>query len=95
MSKKILQGTVVSAKMTKTVVVDVARVKEHPKYRKRIRVNTRYKAHNELEGISVGDRVTIEESRPLSKDKYWVVKEKIERSSPKNEERVSEDTSPL
>jgi small subunit ribosomal protein S17 len=74
MSKKQLKGTVVSNKMQKTVVVKVERIKEHPKYKKRYKVFKKYKAHNDKAGLEIGDKVTIEECRPLSKDKRWVVK---------------------
>ena len=76
MTKKSLTGIVVSDKMTKTVVVQVERLKEHPKYLRRIRVHKKYKAHDENGEYHVGDKVTIEESRPLSKDKHWIVKGK-------------------
>lgn len=68
-----LQGVVTSDKMTKTVVVEVERVKVHPKYKKRYRVNKKYKAHDEKDQAHVGDKVIIEETRPLSKDKRWRV----------------------
>ncbi len=77
MNKKTLKGTVVSDKMPKTLVVAVTRLKEHPIYKKRYKVTTRYKAHNEKEGYKIGDRVTIVECRPLSKDKRWRVINKI------------------
>ncbi|HZX50350.1 MAG TPA: 30S ribosomal protein S17 [Candidatus Paceibacterota bacterium] len=76
MTKKRLTGIVVSDKMAKTVVVRVERLKEHPKYLRRIRVHKKYKAHDENGEYHVGDKVTIEESRPLSKDKHWIVKGK-------------------
>ena len=72
MPKHQLQGTVISNKMQKTVVVVVERIKEHPKYKKRFRIHKKYKAHTELE-CKVGDRVIIEECRPLSKEKRWKV----------------------
>ena len=72
MPKKQLQGTVVSNKMQKTVVVEVESLKEHPKYKRRYKVSKSYKAHTE-ENYEVGDRVVIEESRPLSKEKKWKV----------------------
>jgi len=68
-----LTGTVVSDKMTKTVIVEVRRLKMHPKYLKRYIVTSRYKAHDEARAYHVGDRVTIGESRPLSKTKRWTV----------------------
>jgi small subunit ribosomal protein S17 len=77
MSKRRLIGTVDKAKMTKTVVVRVTSVKVHPKYHKRFQVTKRYPAHNELEGIVAGDRVEIDESKPISKTVNWVVIKKI------------------
>ena len=77
MPKRRLNGIVVSDKMTKTVVVMVARFKEHPKYLRRIRLHKKYKAHDEKQEYRAGDRVTIEETRPLSKDKRWRVIKKI------------------
>lgn len=76
MPKKQLQGTVVSNKMQKTVVVKVESLKEHPKYKRRYKVRKSYKAHTE-ENYEVGDRVVIEESRPISKEKKWVVIKKL------------------
>jgi len=77
MPKKKLQGEVVSDKMQKTVVVEVKRVKMHPKYKKRYIVSKRYKAHDEKNEFKVGDKVIIEECRPLSKEKRWKVIKKI------------------
>ncbi|MBU2539977.1 30S ribosomal protein S17 [Patescibacteria group bacterium] len=77
MPKKTLQGKVVSDKMQKTVVVEVERIKEHPKYRRRFKVHKKYKAHDEKGEYKVGDKVTIEECKPLSKDKNWKVVNKI------------------
>jgi small subunit ribosomal protein S17 len=73
MPKRKLTGTIISNKMPKTVVVMVERIKEHPKYKKRYRVSKKYKAHLEREGYKVGDKVVIEECRPISKDKKWKV----------------------
>jgi len=73
MPKKRLKGTVVSNKMQKTVVVEVERVKEHPKYKRRYKVHKKYKAHYDKGEYHVGDKVTIEECRPISKDKKWRV----------------------
>lgn len=67
-------GTVTSDKMQKTVVVTVDSYKTHPKYKKRFKVSTKFYAHDESETYKVGDVVTIEETRPLSKLKRWVVK---------------------
>lgn len=68
-----LTGEVVSDKMTKTVVVSVVRVKRHPIYKKSYKITKRYKAHDEKGEYKVGDKVIIEETRPISKDKRWKV----------------------
>ncbi len=73
MSARILQGFVVSDKMDKTVVVNVARRKQHPLYRKVINRSKRFKAHDAANECSVGDLVRILETRPISKDKRWRV----------------------
>jgi len=67
------EGTVVSAKMDKTVVVQVNRLVQHPLYGKRIRLRKRYLAHDAAGQCAQGDRVLIIESRPLSKKKRWRV----------------------
>jgi small subunit ribosomal protein S17 len=72
-----LQGTVVSDKMEKTVVVKVERIKEHPRYKKRYKVHKNYKAHDEKGEYKEGDVVVIEETRPISKDKKWRVIGKV------------------
>ncbi len=77
MPKKQLTGKVVSNKMQKTIVVEVERLKEHPKYKKRYKVRKRYKAHTEIGEYKVGDRVIIEECRPISKEKKWKVIKKL------------------
>ena len=77
MPKKKLKGKVVSDSMDKTVVVEVERSKQHPKYKKRYQVHRKYKAHDEKNEIEEGDEVVIEETRPISKDKRWRVIEKI------------------
>ena len=69
--KRTLLGKVVSDKMDKTIVVLVERVKEHPLYKKKYSVSTRFKAHDEAGKAKVGDMVEIEESRPLSATKRW------------------------
>ncbi len=69
--KRVLQGTVVSDKMQKTVVVRVDRVKIHPIYKKRYMVSKRYKAHDEQKVSKVGIKVMIEECSPMSKDTKW------------------------
>ncbi|MCU0587392.1 MAG: 30S ribosomal protein S17 [Syntrophobacteraceae bacterium] len=80
-SKKTRVGTVVSSKMQKTVVVSVERLIQHQQYRKLVRRSNRFKAHDELNACKVGDRVLIAESRPLSKDKRWVVLEILQKAA--------------
>lgn len=75
--KRKLEGTVVSDKMQKTRVVEVERFKKHRKYQKYYRVTTRFKAHDEKNEYRTGDKVVIEETRPMSKDKRWIIIEKI------------------
>lgn len=75
--KKKLQGTIVSDKMQKTVVVEVERIKEHPKYKRRFKVHKKYKAHDEKGEFHTGDKVIIEETSPMSKEKRWKVISKI------------------
>lgn len=77
--RKVLIGEVVSDKMQKTVVVRVDRVKRHPLYGKVIKVSKRYKAHDEENRCRVGDIVRIVESRPLSREKRWIVTEILSR----------------
>jgi small subunit ribosomal protein S17 len=71
--RKQREGVVVSDKMDKTVVVVVARLVRHSKYRKYLTQRVRYKAHDEKNRCRVGDRVRIIETRPLSRDKRWAV----------------------
>ena len=77
--KKILTGKVVSMKMTKTVVVMVERKFRHPVYHKVIVRHKKYKAHNEKLDLKLGDVVRIEETKPISKDKHFIVIEKIKK----------------
>ncbi len=70
---KRMSGVVVSNKMTDTVVVDVSRFVKHPKYGKYISTNTKFKAHNPGNTKAIGDKVTIEECAPISKDKHFKV----------------------
>ena len=74
--RKKLTGTVVSDKMDKTVVVNVSRYVSHKKYGKYYKIDKRYKAHDEGNIYKIGDKVIIEECRPLSKDKTFIVLEK-------------------
>ena len=71
MPKKQLQGIIISDKMKDTVVVKVQRIKQHPKYRKRYRIFKNYKAHYTGDEFKLGDKVIIQECRPISKDKKW------------------------
>jgi len=73
MPKRVLQGIVVSDKTDKTVVVRVERRFTHPLLKKTVRRSKKYQAHDETNQYKVGDRVLIEESRPISKTKRWVV----------------------
>jgi small subunit ribosomal protein S17 len=73
-----ITGVVTSNKMTKTVVVEISRTFRHPLYRKVVHLSKRVKAHDEM-GCQIGDRVQIVESRPISKDKRWVVESIIRR----------------
>lgn len=72
-------ATVVSNKMNKTVVVEVERLIKHPMYKKIMRRTKRIKAHNENLTLQVGDRVKIESTRPISKEKHYKVVKKIIR----------------
>jgi small subunit ribosomal protein S17 len=78
--RKAMVGMVVSDRMEKTRVVVVQRLVKHPLYQKYIRRRTRYKVHDEANSCRVGDRVMIVETRPLSRDKRWRVKEILERA---------------
>jgi small subunit ribosomal protein S17 len=73
--QKVRLGQVVSDRMDKTVVVEVAGPKRHPLYKKTIRRVVRYKAHDEKNECRVGDKVRIVETRPLSREKRWRVAE--------------------
>jgi small subunit ribosomal protein S17 len=77
MPKKELVGKVVSNKMDKTVVVTVENRHPHPKYEKQIIETRRFKAHDEGNKCEIGDRVRIQECRPLSREKRWLVVETI------------------
>lgn len=72
-TKSTLQGIVVGDKMNKTVVVSVTRFIKHPKYGKYYKVSKKYKAHDEENKFKIGDKVSIEETRPISKDKKFKV----------------------
>ena len=72
-----LVGVVSSDKMSKTVIVKVESTKVHPKYLKRYKVSKKFAAHSPNNEYKLGDRVEIEESKPLSRTKQWVVVRKI------------------
>ncbi|MRR07919.1 MAG: 30S ribosomal protein S17 [Deltaproteobacteria bacterium] len=78
-NRKTQVGVVVSDKMDKTVVVRVSHLVKHPVYNKYIKRSVKYKAHDEENSCKSGDRVLIVETRPLSKDKRWRVRQIIDR----------------
>jgi small subunit ribosomal protein S17 len=71
--RRVLTGRVISDKMDKTIVVEVVRRVKHPRYHKYINRRKTYKAHDEANTYSLNDLVVIQESRPLSRTKRWVV----------------------
>jgi len=79
--RKTLTGVVTSDKMDKTVVVMVNRLVLHPVYKKYIRKRTKVKAHDGKKECRIGDKVLLVETRPLSKEKRWRVKEILERAA--------------
>ncbi len=78
--KRQLMGTIVSDKMDKTVVVLVERMVKHPLYGKYIRRRAKFSAHDERNECGIGDKVTITESRPISKTKKWRVSKIVEKA---------------
>ena len=80
-NKRTKTGVVVSNKMQKTVVVAVENLVKHGMYQKYIKRTNKFLAHNENPAINVGDRVVIEETRPLSKRKRWNVKEVLQKAT--------------
>ena|SRR6185437_437713 len=74
-------GNVVSTKMNKTIVVEIEMRKAHPKYRRVMKFNKKFYAHDEQNSARIGDVVRIRETRPLSKLKRWTLEEIIRRSS--------------
>ncbi len=72
MPKRILQGTVVSDKNAKTIVVEVERRYTHPLLKKTVRRSKKYHAHDEANVFKIGDQVQIEECAPISRNKRWV-----------------------
>ena len=77
MAKKKLTGIVISNKMEKTVVVRAESIKKHPKYKRRYKFHKKYKAHVENGEYQIGEKVVIEECRPISKEKHWRVIKKV------------------
>ncbi|MFV0251627.1 MAG: 30S ribosomal protein S17 [Rickettsia aeschlimannii] len=73
MPKRVLQGVVISSKADKTVTVKVERKFKHPIYKKFVKVSKKYAAHDSENKYQEGDKVSIIESRPISKTKTWVV----------------------
>lgn len=92
--RKKIAGVVVKNKMDKTVVVEVSRSLRHSMYHKYISTKKRYKAHDEENKCAVGDQVLIIETRPLSKEKRWMIEEIIKKEEPilAQEEVVKDDT---
>ena len=76
-SRRLLTATVVSDKMDKTRIVQVLKVGKHAKYEKAVRHIVKYKAHDEKNATKNGDVVQIMETRPISKDKRWVIREVV------------------
>ena len=81
MINKVYTGKVISNKMDKTVVVAVTRLFQHPVYKKTVKKVSKFKAHDEDNRCKIGDDVKITETRPLSKDKRWLVVEIMGKSA--------------
>jgi len=79
-AKRTIKGVVVSNKMEKTIVVRAERLVKHPVFHKYIRRYVKYKAHDEGNACGIGDKVLIIESRPLSKEKRWRMREILEKA---------------
>ena len=79
--RTVLTGKVTSAKMEKTIVVEVQRLVQHPKYRRVVRISKKFYAHDETRQAKSGDTVRIVASRPLSKLKRWRLKEVLTRNA--------------
>ena len=73
MPKRVLSGIICKASNKKTVVVEVERTFKHPMYKKYIKRSKKYHAHDETDALKVGEKVMIEETRPISKLKTWKV----------------------
>src|SRR5205814_9949274 len=85
--RTVLTGKVTSAKMQKTIVVEVQRLVQHPKYRRVVRISKKFYAHDENRQAKPGDTVRIVASRPLSKLKRWRLKEVLTRNASAWEEK--------
>ena len=79
-NKRLITGVVVSDKMEKTIIVRTERLVKHQVFKKYIRRHVKYKAHDEKNECKAGDRVLIIESRPISRDKRWRVREILEKA---------------
>lgn len=79
-NRRVIKGVVVSNKMDKTIVVRSERLVKHPVFHKYIRRYVKYKVHDEHNRCNVGDKVLIVESRPLSKEKRWRMREILEKA---------------
>lgn len=79
--RTVLTGKVTSAKMEKTIVVEIIRLVQHPKYRRVVRISKKFYAHDEKRQAKPGDTVRIVASRPLSKLKRWRLKEVLASSA--------------
>ena len=79
--RQVLTGRVTSAKMEKTIVVEVLRLVQHPKYRRVVRISKKFYAHDEQRQAKPGDTVRIVASRPISKLKRWRLKEVLTRNA--------------
>ena len=90
-NRRRLTGVVTSNKMMKTVVVEITRTYRHPLYGKVVHTHSRVKAHDEL-GCQIGDEVQIVESRPLSRDKRWVVESILSREAGAGEAVVGDES---
>ena len=78
-NKRTIKGIVVSNKMDKTIVVRAERLVKHAVFQKYIRSYVKYKAHDEKNSCDIGDKVLIVESRPMSRDKRWRMREILEK----------------
>jgi small subunit ribosomal protein S17 len=78
--RKIREGLVVSAKMDKTIVVELEDRKKHPRYAKVVRSTSKVKVHDESNEAGVGDRVSLMETRPMSATKHWRLVQIVEKA---------------